>query len=293
MFGREAVVKHTLLESENPKYLGTDEGMINVGLMTKLYHVVAHNLNEARKAIDGNKKGKSPKEPDGLRIGDNILVRDHTSKAFQPKYKDFCITGLLGKNQVEIKDNHGHTTKVHRRDVKKIPMTEKVCKLYEEEQVGKTREGRKAVPANKMPDLGWDIAETELLQETQRNNSTHMTFILQTIIAITILFATFLEHIATYTMRIPKMARKMAQEIKSTITKVSCNELFQNIKDSYKTAALAITIVTRMKDRTNHSEQPHKNNRNLQNYPGTRKLNDDYDDLYQSYTVRNYSNNDN
>ena len=154
MFGREAAVKHTLLESENPKYLGTNDGMINVGLMTKLYNVVAHNLNEARKARDGKKKGTTPKEPERLKIGDNILVRDHTSKAFQPKYKDFCIIGLLGKNQVEIKDNHGHITKVHRRDVKKIPMTEKVCKLYEEEQTEKTREGRKAVPTSKMPDLG-------------------------------------------------------------------------------------------------------------------------------------------
>ena len=32
--------------------------MINVNLMNKLYHVVAHNLNEARKARDGSKKGK-------------------------------------------------------------------------------------------------------------------------------------------------------------------------------------------------------------------------------------------
>ena len=54
-------VKHTLLESENPKYLGTDDGIINVGLMTKLYHVVAHNLNEARKARDGNKKSTKPR----------------------------------------------------------------------------------------------------------------------------------------------------------------------------------------------------------------------------------------
>ena len=156
MFRCEAAVKHTLLESENPKYLGMDDGMINVGLMTKLYHVVVHNLNEAKKARDGHKKGKTPKEPEKLKVGDNILIRDHTSKAFQPKYKDFCIVGLLGKNQVEIKDNHGHTTKVHRRDVKKIPIKEKVCKLYEEEQIGKTREGRKAVPTNKMPALGWD-----------------------------------------------------------------------------------------------------------------------------------------
>ena len=49
--------------SENPKYLETDDGIINVGLMTKLYHVVAHNLNEARKARDGNKKSTKPREP--------------------------------------------------------------------------------------------------------------------------------------------------------------------------------------------------------------------------------------
>ena len=97
MFECEAAVKHTLLQSENPKYLGTNDGMINMGLMTKLYNVVAHNLNEARKARDRNKKGITPKEPEKLKIGDNILVRDHTSKAFQPKYKDFCIIGLLGK----------------------------------------------------------------------------------------------------------------------------------------------------------------------------------------------------
>ena len=113
MFGHEAAVKHTLLESEKPKYLGTDDGMINVELMTKLYMVIAHNLNEARNARYGNKKKKTTKEPEKLKIGDNVLIRDHTSKAFQPKYKDFCVIGILGKNQIEIKDNQGHTTKVH------------------------------------------------------------------------------------------------------------------------------------------------------------------------------------
>ena len=121
MFGREAAVEHTLLQSESPKYLGTDDGMINIDLMNKLYMVVAHNLNQARKARDGNRKNRTVKEPEKL-TGDNVLVRDHTSKAFQPKYKDFCIIGLLGKNQVEVKDNHGHTTKVHHRDMKKIPI---------------------------------------------------------------------------------------------------------------------------------------------------------------------------
>ena len=293
MFGHEAAVKHTLLESENPKYLGTDDGMINVGLMTKLYHVVVHNLNEARKARDGNKKGKTPKEPEKLKVGDNILIRDHTSKAFKPKYKDFCIVGLLGKNQVEIKDNNGHTTKVHRRDIKKIPMTEKVCKLYEEEQVGKTREGRKAVPTNKMPDLGWDIAETCLVQENKGNNDSHMTPLLQTLITVIIMIIAILEHITTYVKEIPKLAKKMAQAVKSTITKASHNELLQNIKDSYKTTMLAIAIATNTKDHTNCSRQAHTTNRNMQNYPGTRKLNDEYGGSYQLHTSRTCSNNGN
>ena len=127
MFRCKAAVKHTLLQSENLKYLGTDNSMINIKLMTKLYMVVAHNLNEARKARNRNSKSKTIKEPEKLKIGENVLVMDYTSKVFQPMFKDFCIIGLLEKNQVEVKDNHGHTTKVHRRDVKKIPMTEKIC----------------------------------------------------------------------------------------------------------------------------------------------------------------------
>ena len=114
MFGCQAAMKHTLLASESPKYLGTDDSMINIELMSKLYLLVAHNLSEARKTRDGNKKKKNTTTQEQLKIGDNVLVRDHTSKAFQLKYKDFCIVGLLGKNQVEIKDKNGHTTKVHR-----------------------------------------------------------------------------------------------------------------------------------------------------------------------------------
>ena len=133
-------------------------------------------------------------------------------------------------------------TKVHHRDVNKIPMTEKVCQLYEEEQLGKTREGRKAVPTNKMPHLAWDIAETQLIQENQGNNNPHMTLPLQTLITIIIMLITSLEHITAYMKKIPKFAKKMAQVVKSTITKASRNELLQNIKDSYKTTMLVITI---------------------------------------------------
>ena len=79
MFGQEAAVKHTLLASESPKYIGTEDSMISIRLMSKLYLILAHNLNEARKARDGNKKKKGATNLEKLKVGDNVLVRDHTS----------------------------------------------------------------------------------------------------------------------------------------------------------------------------------------------------------------------
>ena len=286
MFGHEAAVKHTLLESENPTYLGTNEGMINIGLMTKLYNVVAHNLNEARKARDGKKKGTTPKEPEKLKIGENILVRDHTSKAFQPKYKDFCIVILLGKNQVEIKDNHGHVTKVHHRDIKKIPMTEKGCKLYEEEQTGKTRKRRKAVSNSKMPDLAWDIAETQLTQGVHKENDPNMTPPLQTLVTVIILIIAIVTQITT---QIKKIAKKTTQVIENATRRASRNKIIKNIKDSHRTLTSAIALAKNTTNRTNHKEQVQINNKTARYSPGTRKLNDKYDKSYQSLTFRTYS----
>ena len=229
--------------------------MINVELMNKLYMVVAHNLNQARKARDGNKKNRTVKEPEKLKIGDSVLVRDHTSKAFQPKYKDFCIIGLLGKNQVKVKDNHGHTTKVHRKDVKKIPMTEKICQLYEEEQVGKLREGKKAVPANKMPELGWDIAETDIqtITETTQPDNQQTPHILQIMITIAILIAAVLEFIKTHIQKIPSLIKTMTKSTKRAFRRINNTRFIQNIRESHSKSRLVVTIVTGTTSRTSHT----------------------------------------
>ena len=235
MFGREANVKHTLLASEKPRYMGTDESMINIELMTKLYLVVAHNLNEARKARDRNNPRKVTREVDILRIGDNVLVRDHTSKVFQPKYKDFCIIGFLGKNQVEVKDNHGHATKVHRRDVKKIPMTEKVSQIYEEEKIGKIRNGRKTVPDNKMPDLKWNLENQETIhkeevQET-REASRPLNKVQEGIICITLLIYCILLSIQQVMASTANSAKGTASHLLDTTREISRNSWTQARND--------------------------------------------------------------
>ena len=293
MFGREAAVKHMLLASESPKYLGTEDNMINIELMAKLYLVVAHNLNKTRKARDGNNKKKNTKNPEQLKIGDNVLVRDHTSKAFQPKYKDFCIIGLLGKNQVEIKDNHGHTTKVHHRDVKKIPMTEKVCQLYVEEQVGKVRNGKKDIPDNKMPDLGWDATEELEVQEVSQVEHTFPIFP-ETIIAIAILVVTFLENIKIYIQEIPKVSREIAQAVTNTTKTFSRSKLLRRASETYRKAVHAITDATRTTP-CNSRSYPHRitnsQHHHIQNRTSKQKPYDEYEGSYCQHNSNTSCNN--
>ena len=53
------------------------------------------------------------------------MVRNHVSKAFQEKYQDsFCVVQILGKNQMEVKDQKGHIRQVQVTDVKKTTMPE-------------------------------------------------------------------------------------------------------------------------------------------------------------------------
>ena len=157
MFGRQAAVKHMLLDSESPKYLGNEEGLLNIELMRKLYHVMAYNLAKSRAAQDGNKYAKEHyhPRPKVLEPGKNVLVRDHDSKIFKPKYLDYCVVKMAGKNQVIVKDNHGHETKVHRRDLKVIDSDTKVAEMYDELRKEGRRDAQHCMPVKQIPDLEW------------------------------------------------------------------------------------------------------------------------------------------
>ena len=134
-----------------------------------------------------------------------------------------------------------------------------------------------------MPDLGWDIAETQSIHKAQKENNPNMTLPLQTLITIIILIITVVKQMAT---QIKEIAKKAVQAMENTIKKASHNKILRNIKDFHRTAMLAITIATNMTDRTNHSGQAQLNNRNIRNPPGTQKPNDEYDESYQSLTSR-------
>ena len=173
MFGQQAAVKHMLLDSESPKYLGNEEGLLNIELMRKLCHVIAYNLAKSRAAQDGNKYAKEHYHPRPrvLEPGKNILVRDHDSKVFKPKYLDYCVVKMAEKNQVIVKDNHSHETKVHRRDLKVIDSDTKVAEMYGELRKEGRRDAQHCMPVKQIPDLEWEKENTEQLNREQNSKN--------------------------------------------------------------------------------------------------------------------------
>ena len=99
--------------------------------------------------------------PKILETGKKVLVRDHNSKVFKPKYLDYCVVKMAGKIQIIVKDNHGHETKVHRRDLKVINSDAKVAEMYEKLRKEGRRDAQHCMPVKQIPNLEWEKEKTE------------------------------------------------------------------------------------------------------------------------------------
>ena len=170
MYGCEANAKHMILAEETTKYLGDNEGVLNVQLMMKLLQVVAYNLAKSRTARDGNRLKRKNFRPRHIKINHPVLVRNHTAKPFEARSNDHICVGFKGNNRILVKDNHGKITKVNRKDVTPIEMDIKIAELFKESrQNSKIRDTQLAMPNSKIPDLDWkfdeDIQLVEPVQE--------------------------------------------------------------------------------------------------------------------------------
>ena len=91
-----------------------------------------------------------------MKEGDLVLVKDHTAKPFQPRFKgNFRVIGQKG-NQVEVKPLHGgETTKYHVTDIKKVLLADQaIAQLPDYNQLGRLTKLR--LSPRDIPDLGWD-----------------------------------------------------------------------------------------------------------------------------------------
>ena len=159
MFGRDALTNLQHLIKPKLRYMGTSELILDLKLMSNIYPATDSQSWTGKTMSDWRSEKPMP-NPD-IKTGDLVLVKDHTSKTFMPKYKtDFHIIRVLG-NKVEVKDNNGKMSWYHISDVKKTDMVTKlICQLPDYDAFGMV--GRLSFDPERVQDLGWTASDQDL-----------------------------------------------------------------------------------------------------------------------------------
>ena len=155
MYGRDPVNKLSSILNAPRRYFCDDSGLPDLEALKNMYQMVAQQLYNSRQHyIKDNKYNKVPDH--GILVGDSVLMKDHTTKSFEPKYKeDYRIVQIYGTNALQVSDKRGKLQNVHIMDVKHINMTEKVTTQLK--QVYSTgRKAKNLIPQGLIPDLGWN-----------------------------------------------------------------------------------------------------------------------------------------
>ena len=104
MFGRDALKNLSQLTKPNLRYMGTEDLILDLELMSNIFQTQIHNLKMAREHVI---EGQQPVKKPDIKVGNLVLVSDHTGKCFMPKYKvDFCVVCIEG-NKLEVKGYSG------------------------------------------------------------------------------------------------------------------------------------------------------------------------------------------
>ena len=126
MFGRDPINKLNMMLHAARRYFHDDNGLPNLEALKNIYQVVAQQLLNSRERYIKKHHNQQPSESP-LQAGDLILIKNHTAKSFEPKYKgNYRIVKIHGNN-VEIRDYRGNISMVHVTIVKKTTLTEQVA----------------------------------------------------------------------------------------------------------------------------------------------------------------------
>ena len=171
MYGRDPLNKLSAILNAPRRYLGDATGFPDLEALKNMYQMVAQQLINSREHyVKSNRYNKIPDH--GILVGDLVLMKDHTAKSFEPKYKeDFRVVQVYGTNALQVSDKRGKPHNVHIMDIRKINMTEKIASQLHEAYNNKGRTAKHLIPQGRIPDLGWNTDQ----QGTERQKLPNVT----------------------------------------------------------------------------------------------------------------------
>ena len=160
MFGRDPVNKLNHVVHQARRSFHDDNSLPDLEALKNIYQVVAQQLLNSRERYMKKHHNQKPVESP-VKQGDLVLMVNHSTKAFKPKYKKetYRVVKVNG-NQVDIRDYRGNISMVHITDVRKTTLTDEVADDY----IQLCNEGRftkKCVPRGYIPDLDWTTIQND------------------------------------------------------------------------------------------------------------------------------------
>ena len=127
MFVRDPLTGLQKLLGETMRYLGEGGGKLDFTALQNTYQLAAQNIQMARRSSEEDES----LVPLVFQPGDLVTVRDHTAKAFEPKYKgEYRIVKMLAKTQALLRGSKGDKVKHHIAYLRKTnPAKEEVEKI--------------------------------------------------------------------------------------------------------------------------------------------------------------------
>ena len=154
MFGRDPRVPLNTLLEPKIRYMGTDENILSLETLQRIYHLVIENLRLAREKFHKNQQPY----PTKLKTEDMVMIKTHAEGQFQPKYKGYYRIISFKGNQVQVRPvDGGKPHYVHISDVKYVmPVESLIPHLPLPNQFG--RAAKYNINPNKVPNLHWTLS---------------------------------------------------------------------------------------------------------------------------------------
>ena len=156
MFGRDPRVPLNTLLTPKIRYMGTEENILSLEALQRIYHLVAENLKIAKERLHKNQQAY----PTKLKTEDMVMIKTHAEGQFQPIYKGYYRIVSFKGNQVQVIPVEGGKPHfVHITDVKYImPVDSIIPHLPLPNQFG--RMSKYNLNPKNIPDLKWNLSTT-------------------------------------------------------------------------------------------------------------------------------------
>ena len=156
MFGRDPRIPLNTLLEPKIRYMGTDENILSLEALQRIYYMVAENLKLARERQTKQK----PYHPIKLKTKDMVMIKTHADGQFQPVYKGYYRIVSFKGNQVQVIPCEGGKPHfVHITDVKYVlPVDSVIPHIPTFNQFG--RKTKLNLNPDVVPDLKWKVSST-------------------------------------------------------------------------------------------------------------------------------------